>query len=95
MHDTLGGGALQFRLSGLEGGFSGGLVASCDRFLDEPEDGVWGSDHFGVTAELTAFTAMGHSAPHPGDTRRVARMRTVEERVRVRAGQGAADDGSD
>jgi endonuclease/exonuclease/phosphatase family metal-dependent hydrolase len=40
-------------------------IRSCDRFLDEPEDGVWGSDHFGVTAELTAFTPMGHSAPQP------------------------------
>lgn len=40
-------------------------IRSCDRFLDEPEDGVWGSDHFGVTAELTAFTPRGHSAPQP------------------------------
>lgn len=27
-------------------------VTGCDRFLDEPVDGVWASDHFGVVAEL-------------------------------------------
>jgi endonuclease/exonuclease/phosphatase family metal-dependent hydrolase len=28
-------------------------VDSCDRFLDQPVDGVWASDHFGVTADLS------------------------------------------
>jgi len=27
-------------------------VRSCERLLDEPVDGVWASDHFGVVAEL-------------------------------------------
>jgi endonuclease/exonuclease/phosphatase family metal-dependent hydrolase len=27
-------------------------ITGCERFLDEPVDGVWASDHFGVTAEL-------------------------------------------
>jgi len=27
-------------------------VLHCDRFLDEPVDGVWASDHYGVIAEL-------------------------------------------
>jgi endonuclease/exonuclease/phosphatase family metal-dependent hydrolase len=27
-------------------------VRSCERFLDEPVDGVWVSDHFGVVADL-------------------------------------------
>lgn len=27
-------------------------VLSCDRVLDQPVDGVWASDHFGVTADL-------------------------------------------
>lgn len=40
-------------------------ITTCDRFLDEPVDGVWGSDHFGVTAELSALTPTGHSAPQP------------------------------
>jgi len=29
-------------------------VRSCSRFLDEPVDGVWASDHFGLLAELAA-----------------------------------------
>jgi endonuclease/exonuclease/phosphatase family metal-dependent hydrolase len=28
-------------------------IASCERVLDEAEDGVWASDHFGLTAQLT------------------------------------------
>lgn len=28
-------------------------IASCDRIFDEPVGGVWASDHFGVSAELT------------------------------------------
>ena len=27
-------------------------VLHCDRFLDEPVDGVWASDHFGLCVEL-------------------------------------------
>ncbi len=27
-------------------------VTRCDRILDSPVDGVWGSDHFGVLADL-------------------------------------------
>jgi endonuclease/exonuclease/phosphatase family metal-dependent hydrolase len=27
-------------------------VTHCERFLDEPVDGVWASDHFGVVADL-------------------------------------------
>jgi endonuclease/exonuclease/phosphatase family metal-dependent hydrolase len=27
-------------------------VTSCERFMDEPVNGVWASDHFGVVAEL-------------------------------------------
>jgi endonuclease/exonuclease/phosphatase family metal-dependent hydrolase len=29
-------------------------VLHCDRFLDEPVDGVWASDHYGVIADLSA-----------------------------------------
>ena len=31
-------------------------VSSCERIFDEPVDGVWASDHFGVVAELSAHT---------------------------------------
>jgi endonuclease/exonuclease/phosphatase family metal-dependent hydrolase len=27
-------------------------VSSCGRIFDEPSDGVWASDHFGVVADL-------------------------------------------
>jgi endonuclease/exonuclease/phosphatase family metal-dependent hydrolase len=27
-------------------------VVACERMFDEPADGVWGSDHFGVYADL-------------------------------------------
>jgi endonuclease/exonuclease/phosphatase family metal-dependent hydrolase len=27
-------------------------IANCDRWLDDPVDGVWASDHFGVVADL-------------------------------------------
>ena len=27
-------------------------ITSCERVFDEPSDGVWASDHFGVTADL-------------------------------------------
>jgi hypothetical protein len=26
-------------------------IASCERDFDEPSDGIWASDHFGVLAE--------------------------------------------
>ena len=29
-------------------------VLSCDRLLDQPVDGVWASDHYGVVADLAA-----------------------------------------
>ena len=32
-------------------------VRSCERLFDEPVEGVWGSDHFGITAELSLSTA--------------------------------------
>jgi endonuclease/exonuclease/phosphatase family metal-dependent hydrolase len=28
-------------------------VLHCDRFLDEPVEGVWASDHYGVIADLS------------------------------------------
>jgi hypothetical protein len=28
-------------------------VADCRRVLDQPVDGVWASDHYGVLADLT------------------------------------------
>jgi endonuclease/exonuclease/phosphatase family metal-dependent hydrolase len=31
-------------------------VRACRRFLDNPVDGVWASDHFGVTADLSVLT---------------------------------------
>ena len=34
-------------------------VASCERIFDEPVDGVWASDHFGVVAD---FRALGSGA---------------------------------
>jgi endonuclease/exonuclease/phosphatase family metal-dependent hydrolase len=30
-------------------------VRACERIFDEPVDGVWASDHFGVVADLSAF----------------------------------------
>lgn len=38
-------------------------VRACRRFLDEPVMGVWASDHFGVTAVLSALTPAGRPAP--------------------------------
>jgi endonuclease/exonuclease/phosphatase family metal-dependent hydrolase len=38
-------------------------VRACHRFLDKPVDGVWASDHFGVTADLSALTPTGRPAP--------------------------------
>ncbi|HEX2235954.1 MAG TPA: endonuclease/exonuclease/phosphatase family protein, partial [Actinomycetota bacterium] len=39
-------------------------IRACRRFLDSPVDGVWASDHFGVTADLSALSPTGR---HPGD----------------------------
>jgi endonuclease/exonuclease/phosphatase family metal-dependent hydrolase len=38
-------------------------VDACRRLLDAPVDGVWASDHFGVTADLSAFTPSGRPVP--------------------------------
>jgi endonuclease/exonuclease/phosphatase family metal-dependent hydrolase len=38
-------------------------VRSCDRLFDEPVDGVWASDHFGVTAELSCLLPDGRPVP--------------------------------
>jgi endonuclease/exonuclease/phosphatase family metal-dependent hydrolase len=38
-------------------------VADCRRLFDAPADGVWASDHFGVTADLSAFTPTGRPVP--------------------------------
>jgi endonuclease/exonuclease/phosphatase family metal-dependent hydrolase len=34
-------------------------IRACERIFDEPVDGVWGSDHFGVAADLSAQTSSG------------------------------------
>jgi endonuclease/exonuclease/phosphatase family metal-dependent hydrolase len=34
-------------------------IRACQRIFDEPADGVWGSDHFGVVADLSAQTSSG------------------------------------
>lgn len=34
-------------------------IKACERIFDEPVDGVWGSDHFGVVADLSAQTSSG------------------------------------
>jgi endonuclease/exonuclease/phosphatase family metal-dependent hydrolase len=34
-------------------------IRDCERIFDEPVDGVWGSDHFGVVADLSAQTLSG------------------------------------
>jgi endonuclease/exonuclease/phosphatase family metal-dependent hydrolase len=38
-------------------------VRACERIFDEPVDGVWASDHFGVVAELSAQTRSGRPLP--------------------------------
>jgi endonuclease/exonuclease/phosphatase family metal-dependent hydrolase len=38
-------------------------IRSCERLFDEPADGVWGSDHFGVTAELATHLPDGTPVP--------------------------------
>jgi hypothetical protein len=40
------------------------VIRACRRFLDSPVDGVWASDHFGVTADLSALSPTGR---HPRD----------------------------
>jgi endonuclease/exonuclease/phosphatase family metal-dependent hydrolase len=34
-------------------------IRACERIFDEPVDGVWGSDHFGMIADLSAQTSAG------------------------------------
>jgi endonuclease/exonuclease/phosphatase family metal-dependent hydrolase len=34
-------------------------IRACERIFDEPVDGVWGSDHFGFYADLSAQTSSG------------------------------------
>ena len=34
-------------------------IRACDRIFDEGVDGAWGSDHFGVVADLSAQTSSG------------------------------------
>jgi len=34
-------------------------IRACERIFDEPVDGVWGSDHFGMVADLSAQTSAG------------------------------------
>ena len=38
-------------------------IRRCDRLFDEPVDGIWASDHFGVTADL--FTHLPDGRPVP------------------------------
>jgi endonuclease/exonuclease/phosphatase family metal-dependent hydrolase len=38
-------------------------ITSCRRIFDRPVDGVWASDHFGVTADLSVLTPMRRLAP--------------------------------
>ncbi len=34
-------------------------IRACQRIFDEPADGVWGSDRFGVVADLSAQISSG------------------------------------
>jgi endonuclease/exonuclease/phosphatase family metal-dependent hydrolase len=38
-------------------------TVSCERLFDEPVDGTWASDHFGVTAELSCLLPDGRPVP--------------------------------
>jgi endonuclease/exonuclease/phosphatase family metal-dependent hydrolase len=38
-------------------------IRRCERLFDEPVDGVWASDHFGVTAELASHLPDGRPVP--------------------------------
>jgi endonuclease/exonuclease/phosphatase family metal-dependent hydrolase len=45
------------------------VVADCRRVLDEPVDGVWASDHFGVVADLVLPRGPRPSSPHSATPR--------------------------
>jgi hypothetical protein len=36
-------------------------ISACERIFDEPINGVWGSDHFGVVADLASRTSSGRA----------------------------------
>jgi endonuclease/exonuclease/phosphatase family metal-dependent hydrolase len=38
-------------------------IRSCQMIFDRPVNDIWASDHFGVTADLSAFTPTGRLAP--------------------------------
>jgi endonuclease/exonuclease/phosphatase family metal-dependent hydrolase len=38
-------------------------IRTCQRIFDQPMAGVWASDHFGVTADLSPVTPTGRAAP--------------------------------
>jgi len=38
-------------------------IKTCQRIFDRPTGGVWASDHFGVTADLSPVTPTGRAAP--------------------------------
>jgi endonuclease/exonuclease/phosphatase family metal-dependent hydrolase len=38
-------------------------IRACERLFDEPVNGVWASDHFGVVADLSAQTSGGRPVP--------------------------------
>jgi endonuclease/exonuclease/phosphatase family metal-dependent hydrolase len=38
-------------------------IGACERLFDEPVNGVWASDHFGVVADLSAQTSGGRPVP--------------------------------
>lgn len=50
-------------------------IKTCVRVFDEPLDGVWASDHFGVMAELEAPRVATPSADHELTSRRSGRAR--------------------
>jgi endonuclease/exonuclease/phosphatase family metal-dependent hydrolase len=55
-------------------GAHGGLaldVLACERIFEEPIDGVWASDHFGLVADLSGprHRASGHPGSSPGHRR--------------------------
>jgi hypothetical protein len=39
------------------------LGGSCQRIFDQPSEGVWASDHFGLTADLIPPRASSEPAP--------------------------------
>jgi endonuclease/exonuclease/phosphatase family metal-dependent hydrolase len=38
-------------------------VSACRRLFDAPIGGIWASDHFGLTADLSALTPTGRLVP--------------------------------